>query len=410
MNVQTSYPKEKIEIVLFEGIHATAVENFRRNGYNKVTLLPRAAQGQELIDLIANARMVGVRSRTRLTAEVLEAAEKLMVIGCFCIGTNQVDLTYAAKRGIPVFNAPHSNTRSVAELVIAESVMLYRGIMDKSFAAHDGRWTKSAANSHELRGRTIGIIGYGHIGSQVSILAEAFGMRVLYFDVQPKLPMGNARQLESLSELLAESDIVSLHVPQDPSTKNLMSAERIAEMKNGALLINASRGNVVDIEALAEALAAKRVLGAAIDVFPVEPKSNDDPFASPLQGLPNVILTPHIGGSTLEAQQNIGVEVSNKLVQFSDQGSTIGTVNFPALSLAPHSNAHRLLHIHQNKPGVMTEINRLVSEAETNILGQYLQTTSDVGYVVMDVNREHGEGLLEALKGVAGTLKARLLY
>ena len=410
MSDELSFPKEKINIVLFEGIHSTATDNFRKNGYLNVTRLAHAGQGDELAELISTAHMVGVRSRTKLTGEVLQGAPKLMAIGCFCIGTNQVALDVAAQKGVPVFNAPHSNTRSVAELVIAESVMLYRGLGDKSAAAHSGRWTKSATNSHELRGRTIGIVGYGHIGSQVSILAEAFGMRVLYFDVMPKLPMGNARQLESLSELLAESDIVTLHVPQDPSTANLMSKERIAEMKKGAVLINASRGNVVDIDGLAEALSSERLLGAAVDVFPVEPKSNQDPFDTPLQGLANVILTPHIGGSTLEAQQNIGVEVSTKLIQYSDLGSTIGTVNFPALSLPPHRNAHRLLHVHQNRPGVMTEINRIVSETETNIVGQHLETTPDVGYVVMDVNREHGQGLLSALRGVPGTLKARVLY
>ena len=410
MSQRHSFPKNKINIVLFEGIHATAVDNFEQAGYASVTRLTGAAQGRELIDLLRNAHMVGIRSRTKLTAEVLAEAPKLMAIGCFCIGTNQVDLGFAARRGIPVFNAPHSNTRSVAELVIAESVMLYRGLADKSAAAHAGRWTKSATGSHELRGRTIGIVGYGHIGSQVSILAEAFGMRVVYHDILPKLAMGNARQLASLSEVLAQSDIVTLHVPQDPSTRNLMSAERIAEIKPGAVLINASRGNVVDLDALTEALVSKKIAGAAIDVYPVEPKSNEEPFESPLQGVPNVILTPHIGGSTLEAQQNIGVEVSTKLVHYSDLGRTIGAVNFPQLSLPPHEGAHRLLHIHENKPGVMTEINRIVSETESNIVGQYLQTTADVGYVVMDVNYEHAPSLLESLKGVKATLRARVLY
>ena len=405
-----SFPKDKIHIVLFEGIHKTAVDNFGRAGYTNVTHLPSALQGQELRDVLSTAHMVGLRSRTKLTQEVIEAAPKLMAIGCFCIGTNQVDLSQAARRGIPVFNAPHSNTRSVAELVLAESVMLYRGLGDKSAAAHAGKWTKSATNSHELRGRTIGIVGYGHIGSQVSILAEAFGMTVVYHDIMPKLPMGNARQLDSLSELLAVSDIVTLHVPQDPTTKNLMSAERIAQMKPGAMLINASRGNVVDIDALRDALAGGRLKGAAIDVFPVEPKSNDEPFESPLRGLPNVILTPHIGGSTLEAQMNIGIEVSTKLIQYSDLGSTIGTVNFPELSLPAHKDTHRLLHIHENRPGVMTEINRMVSETETNIAAQYLQTTADVGYVVMDVYHEHAAQLLESLKNVKATLRARVLY
>ncbi len=410
MTQALSFPKDKIQIVLFEGIHETAVQNFQRAGYTNVTVLPGAAQGAELIDRVAGAHMIGIRSRTKVTSEVLNAADKLIAIGCFCIGTNQVDLQAAARRGVPVFNAPHSNTRSVAELVIAESVMLYRGLGDKSAAAHTGRWTKSASNSHELRGRTIGIVGYGHIGSQVSILAEAFGMSVVYYDVLPKLPMGNARQLGSLSELLAQADIVTLHVPQDPSTENLMSRDRIAEMKPNSMLINASRGNVVDIDALKDALTSGHVLGAAIDVFPVEPKSNQEPFVSPLQGLPNVILTPHIGGSTQEAQQNIGVEVSTKLAMYSDLGSTIGTVNFPALALPPHRNAHRLLHIHENRPGIITAINGVVSETQTNILAQHLETTSDVGYVVMDVNQDQGPSLLESLRRIDGTLKARVLY
>ncbi len=410
MTQQLSFPKDKINIVLFEGIHDTAVENFRRFGYTSVTRLPHALQGDELSDMLSTAHMVGVRSRTKLTKEVLEAAPKLMGIGCFCIGTNQVDLTVAAKRGIAVFNAPHSNTRSVAELVIAESVMLYRGLADKSAAAHAGQWKKTAAKSHELRGRTIGIVGYGHIGSQVSILAEAFGMTVVYHDIMPKLPMGNARQLGSLDEVLAVSDIVTFHVPQAASTKNLMSAERIAQMKPGAMLINASRGNVVDIDALRAALEDGRVGGAAIDVFPTEPKSNDEPFETPLRGLPNVVLTPHIGGSTLEAQQNIGVEVSTKLIHYSDLGSTIGTVNFPELSLPPHEGMHRLLHVHENRPGVLMEINRVVSATETNIAAQYLQTTAEVGYVVMDINHQHTDQLLESLRQVKGTLRARVLY
>jgi len=408
--MSTSFPKEKIKIVLFEGISDTAVETFGRAGYDNVIRLDSSQTGDELLATVADAHMVGVRSRTHLTADVIDAAKKLMAVGCFCIGTNQVDLGRAAAGGVPVFNAPHSNTRSVAELVIAEAVMLYRGIPDKSRAAHEGRWLKTATGSHELRGRTIGIIGYGHIGSQVSVLAEAFGMNVVYFDVVPKLPMGNATQLHSMEELLAQADIVTLHVPQAPDTANLMSAERIAQMKPGAMLMNLSRGNVVDVDALAEALRAGRLLGASVDVFPVEPKSNQERFESPLQNLDNVILTPHIGGSTQEAQRNIGVEVATKLIGYSDLGRTIGAVNFPELSLPPHEGAHRILHVHENRPGMMSSINRVQADSDANILGQYLQTTTDIGYVVMDVDKASGPELKDQLTALEGTIRCRILY
>ncbi|WP_428266572.1 phosphoglycerate dehydrogenase [Haliangium sp.] len=409
MSEHLSFPKEKIKILLFEGIHESAVDSFQAQGYTEVERLTTALSGDELTAALDGVYMVGVRSRTHLTREVLEAANRLMAVGCFCIGTNQVDLRAAAERGIPVFNAPHSNTRSVAELVIAEMVMLLRGLGDKNTAAHQGRWLKSAKGAYELRGKTLGIVGYGHIGSQVSILAEAMGMRVLYVDVLPKLPMGNAVQLDSLEDLLAQSDFVSLHVPQDPATVNLIDAARLGQMRAGSYLINASRGTVVDVDALADSLRQGHLAGAAIDVFPREPASLEQPFESPLQGLSNVILTPHIGGSTQEAQRNIGREVASKLTAYSDQGGSVGAVNFPELSLAPHQDAHRLLHIHRNQPGVLAAINRALAATEVNILGQHLQTTPEIGYVVTDVDRACAD-LREELASLPGTLRFRVLY
>lgn len=407
---QLSFPKEKIKILLLEGIHDSAREYFHGHGYTQVQQVPKALSGDELRRALEGVHMVGIRSRTQLTAEVIESAARLMAIGCFCIGTNQVDLASAARRGIPVFNAPHSNTRSVAEMVIAEMIMLLRQLGDRNTATHQGRWLKSAEGSFELRGKTIGIVGYGHIGSQVSILAEAMGMRVLYHDILPRLPMGNARQLGSLSELLGAVDVVTLHVPEDASTVNLIEAARLAEMRPGSYLINASRGTVVDVDALAEALRAGHLAGAAIDVFPREPAHANDPFVSPLQNLPNVVLTPHIGGSTLEAQNNIGREVAAKLTMYSDQGATVGAVNFPQLSLAPAQRAHRLLHIHHNQPGVLASINRALAAGEVNILGQYLQTTAELGYVVTDIDREYPDALLTQLEAVPGTIRFRILY
>tara|TARA_B100000965_G_scaffold140004_1_gene116565 strand:- start:687 stop:1925 length:1239 start_codon:yes stop_codon:yes gene_type:complete len=406
-----SYPKEKLNVLLFEGIHQTAVDHFREAGYTSITHLSHSLQGPELHEAIAKAHIVGVRSRTKLTAEVLGHAKRLFAIGCFCIGTNQVDLPHAARLGIPVFNAPHSNTRSVAELVLAECVMLYRGLGDKNSNCHAGVWTKSAKGSHEVRGKTLGIVGYGHIGSQVSILAEAFGMRVLYHDVVPKLPMGNATRAGSLGELLEQSDIVTLHVPADPSTERMIDAEAIGKMKAGSFLINASRGSVVDIEALVAALDREHILGAAIDVYPREPKSNDEPFESALRGKRNVILTPHIGGSTSEAQHNIGVEVANKLVEYSDQGSTLSAVNFPELSLRRCADeAHRVLHVHHNKPGLLGAINRVLADADCNIQAQHLQTTPEVGYVVLDVAPNYPSDLRERLEGIEHTIRCRFLF
>ncbi|MBX2813129.1 MAG: phosphoglycerate dehydrogenase [Myxococcales bacterium] len=411
MPERLSFPRERIHIVLLESIHASATASFERAGYTHVTTHPKALDGEELKEALSDAHFVGIRSRTKLTQEMIEAAKKLVAVGCYCIGTNQVDLNTTAKRGIPVFNAPHSNTRSVAEMVLAECIFLVRGLFDKSLAAHAGKWTKSATNSYELRGKTLGIIGYGHIGSQVSILAEAFGMQVIYHDLEPKLSMGNARQLESLEELLGQSDLVTLHVPQDPTTQHLINRERLKQMKPGAMLLNASRGTVVDVDALAEAIKGGHLGGAAIDVFPTEPGSNHEQFASPLRGLPNVILTPHIGGSTQEAQANIGIEVTNKLMSYSDLGRTIGAVNFPNISLPPsREGAHRLLHIHENRAGVLGAINRAIASAEANVLGQYLGTNVDLGYVVMDVDRASSPELLSALKQIDGTIRARVVF
>ncbi|MBX3465977.1 MAG: phosphoglycerate dehydrogenase [Planctomycetes bacterium] len=405
-----SFPKTKIRVLLLEGVHDSAVEFFTEQGYTNVTRFDRALEGDDLRAELARAHMVGIRSTTHLTAEALEVADKLIAIGTFCIGTNQVDLRAAARRGVPVFNAPHSNTRSVAEMVVAEMVMLMRGLGDKNTRAHQGVWDKSARASYELRGKTLGIVGYGHIGSQVSILAEAFGMRVLYHDVLPRLPMGNAQQLPSLDALLPKVDVLTLHVPEDPSTRGLIDAERLARMRPGSHLINASRGSVVDIDALADALRRGHLGGAAVDVFPREPASNKEPFESPLRGMPNVILTPHIGGSTLEAQRNIGIEVATKLVLFSDQGSTVGAVNFPNLSLPPDPRSHRLLHVHHNRPGVLAAINRVLADSGANINGQHLRTSPEVGYVVVDVDREHGPDLKERLQAVPETIRVRVLY
>lgn len=410
MNDKLSLSKDKIRIVLFEGIHPYAVEVFKENGYTSVELLGNALTGQDLINKVEDAHMIGVRSRTQITDKVLANASKLMAIGCFCIGTNQVSLKTAASNGIPVFNAPHSNTRSVAELVIGQTIMLMRGIFPKSMAAHRQEWIKSAKGSTEVRGKTLGIVGYGHIGSQVSVLAEAMGMHVKYFDVQSKLPLGNAQAVGSLDELLACADLVTLHVPQDPSTIDMIRAEQLAKMKPGSFLINASRGTVVDIDALAHALKTDHLAGAAVDVFPVEPKSNKLPFESPLIGMDRVILTPHIGGSTQEAQQNIGREVAGRLVHFSDRGATDGSVNFPQVNLPAHENAHRVLHVHKNVPGIMRQINDVLGDANINVLGQYLATHGDLGYVVFDIEKGMTDALLKGLKTIEGTVRTRALY
>jgi len=407
---KTSLEKSKIKILLLEGVHQSAVDNFHNAGYENIEHLPTSLDEESLIEKIRDVHFIGIRSRTQLTERVFEAAEKLVSVGCFCIGTNQVDLDAALKRGIAVFNAPYSNTRSVAELVLAEAIMLLRGIPEKNARAHQGGWLKSAKNSHEARGKTLGIVGYGSIGAQLSVLAESLGFNVIYYDVITKLGMGNASQVASLEELLCRSDVVSLHVPDLPSTRWMIGAKEIAAMKDGAILINAARGSVVEIEPLADAIKAGKLNGAAIDVFPVEPKGNDEEFQSPLRGLDNVILTPHIGGSTLEAQENIGIEVSEKLITYSDNGTTVTSVNFPEVALPAHPDKHRLLHIHDNVPGVLSQINRVLSENGINISGQYLQTNDKVGYVVIDVDKAYGPQALEALRQVEHTLKIRVLY
>ena len=407
---KTSLDKSKIKFLLLEGIHPSALEVLRNAGYTNVETVTGALEGEELKRKIADVHFVGIRSRTQLTADVFAAAQKLVAVGCFCIGTNQVDLDAARERGVVVFNAPYSNTRSVAELVLAEAILLLRGVPAKNASAHRGGWLKSAENSYEIRGKTLGIVGYGSIGTQLSVMAESVGMQVLFHDVSTKLPLGNARQAASLADLLAGSDIVTLHVPELPSTQWMIGAKEIAAMKPGAILINASRGTVVEIEPLAEALKAGKLLGAAIDVFPTEPRSNKDEFVSPLRGLDNVILTPHVGGSTMEAQANIGLEVAEKLVKYSDNGTSVSSVNFPEVALPAHAGKHRLLHIHQNIPGVMSEINKVFADNGINICGQFLQTNEKVGYVVIDVDKEYSDLALEKLQHVNGTIRSRVLF
>ncbi|SIO03669.1 phosphoglycerate dehydrogenase [Salinivibrio sp. ES.052] len=405
-----SLDKNKIKILLLEGVHPTAVEAFKQAGYTNIEYHKGSLTGEDLEDAIKDAHFVGLRSRTQLTETVFKKANKLVAVGCFCIGTNQVDLDAAAKRGIPVFNAPFSNTRSVAELVLGEILLLLRGIPEKNAKAHRGEWQKSADRSYEARGKVLGIIGYGHIGTQLSILAENLGMRVYYYDVDSKLSLGNAIQVNSLTELLNRSDIVSLHVPETQSTQDMIGAEAFARMKPGAIFINASRGTVVDIDALCGALESNHLSGAAIDVFPVEPKTNKDPFSSPLQAFDNALLTPHIGGSTQEAQENIGLEVAGKLVKYSDNGSTLSCVNFPEVSLPEHQGRSRLLHIHANRPGVLTKINTTFADEGINIAAQYLQTSAHIGYVVIDVESEHAYNALQKLKAIEGTIRARILH
>ncbi len=407
---KTSLDKSKIRFLLLEGIHPSAQEVLRAAGYSQIEALPGALEGEALQRKIADAHFIGVRSRTQLTAEVLAHAHKLVAIGCFCIGTNQVDLQAARERGIAVFNAPYSNTRSVAELVLAEAILLLRGVPARNAAAHRGGWLKSADSAYETRGKTLGIVGYGAIGSQLSVLAEALGMQVVFHDVVGKLPLGNARQAAGLHALLAQSDIVSLHVPELPSTQWMIGAAEIAAMKPGAILINASRGTVVEIDPLAQALREGRLAGAAVDVFPVEPKSNKDEFTSPLRGLDNVILTPHIGGSTQEAQANIGLEVAEKLVKYSDNGTSITSVNFPEVALPAHPGKHRILHVHHNQPGVLSAINQVFAELRVNIAGQYLQTDDRLGYVVIDLDAQSSELALEKLSQVEGTIRCRVLF
>ena len=408
--MSASYPKEKIKILLLEGIHQNAVKTFQDAGYHNIELLSGALNENELLEKIKDVSILGIRSKTKLTEKVLNNAEKLWAGACFCIGTNQVDLDAAAKNGQVIFNSPYSNTRSVAELVIADIIYLMRGIPQKNEAAHRGVWQKSALNSHEVRGKTLGIIGYGHIGSQVSVLAESMGMKVIYYDIVPKLPMGNATVVSSLEQLMSKSDVVSLHVPSTPQTKNIIAERELSWMQKGKYLINLSRGNVVDIAALKTALENDHVAGVAIDVFPSEPKTTADKFTSPLQGFPNVILTPHIGGSTEEAQENIGTDAAFKLINYLDNGATVNSHSVPDLNLPKQEGKSRILHIHKNVPGVMSGINNLLTERNINIDSQYLKTNKDVGYVVFDIDASVNKSIIEDLKALPQTIKARILY
>jgi len=405
-----SYPKNKIKVVLFENIHENAAELFRTDGYTNLEVLKSALAGEELIEKIHDAYIVGIRSGTHISKEVLQKCTKLKVLGCYCIGTNQVDINEAMLQGIPVFNDPHSNTRSVAELVIGLCIVLMRDLFNKNAAAHAGQWKKISAGAHEIRGKTIGIVGYGRIGSQISILAEALGMHVFYYDIEQKLSLGNVKAVAKLEELLGLADIVTLHVPETKQTRNLIGLEQLKAMKPSAYLINTSRGQVVDPDALAEALKSKQIRGAAIDVFRKEPEDNKTPFKSPLQGLENIILTPHIGGATEEAQENIAQAVSQKLIYFINRGNTEGAVNFPNLALSPIENVHRILHIHRNVPGMLSQINKIFADRHINILGQYLRTTQEIGYVVFDIEKSYKDHIIDALKHIEGTISVRILY
>ncbi len=410
---KVSLEKDKIKFLLVEGVHQSAVDSLRAAGYTNIEFHKGALDTESLKESIRDAHFVGLRSRTQLTKDVFDVAEKLIAVGCFCIGTNQVDLDAATRRGIPVFNAPFSNTRSVAEMVLGEMLLMMRGIPSANAKAHRGIWHKLAVGSFEARGKRLGIIGYGHIGTQLGILAEGLGMQVFYYDIESKLPLGNAQPIGSLNELLQTSDVVTLHVPETANTKDMIGAEQLAQMKPGALLVNASRGTVIDIPALCDALRSKHISGAAIDVFPEEPATNSDPFLSPLCEFDNVILTPHIGGSTMEAQEGIGLEVAGKLAKYSDNGSTLSAVNFPEASLPAHgTNSSRLLHIHENRPGVLTSINQIFADKGINISAQYLQTSPQIGYVVIDAETDVATltNALQLMKAIPGTIRARLLY
>ncbi len=409
-NKKTSYPKEKINILFLENISDSAVKHFNAAGYTNVKKLNGALNEEELIAAVKNVHLLGIRSKTQISKKILDAAEKLQAIGCFCIGVNQVDLKTATKNGVAVFNAPYSNTRSVAELVIGASIILIRKVLDKNKAAHEGRWMKDASGSFELRGKTLGIIGYGNIGKQVSVLAESLGMKVIFYDIETKLPLGNAEERKTLKEVLQHADIVTLHVPELESTRNLVNKNNLKYFKKGSILINYARGEVVDLDALRKALLDGQLGGAAVDVFPIEPEKNGDSFSSPLQGLSNVLLTPHIGGSTQEAQRNIGEDVSVKLFNYLEKGTSTGSHSIPELLLPPQEGTHRILHIHSNVPGVLSEINTQLSKHKINILGQYLKTNEAIGYVVLDVDKNLSKNAVELLKKVKATIKVRLLY
>jgi len=406
----TSYPKDKIKVLFLENISDKAVQYFKQQGYADVKKVAGALSEEDLIKVIKDVHILGIRSKTFISKKVLDNAKKLQAIGCFCIGVNQVDLKACKQKGIAVFNAPYSNTRSVAELVIGASILLIRRILDKNNAAHKGIWNKDAKGSFELRGKTMGIIGYGNIGTQLSVMAEAMGMRVQFFDIETKLPLGNAQAKKSIKEIVSTSDIISLHVPETSQTKNLINKSVIKQFKTGSILVNYARGEVVDLDTLAQAIKDKHIAGAAIDVFPVEPEKNGDVFASPLQGLSNVLLTPHIGGSTEEAQENIGEDVSIKLFQYLERGVSNGSHTIPSISLPPVDNAHRILHIHKNVPGVLGAINTVMSKNKINIVGQYLKTNEEIGYVVLDVDSKLSKQAMTFLKEVKETIRVRMLY
>jgi D-3-phosphoglycerate dehydrogenase len=410
VNNATSYPKEKIKIMLLENVHQVAVEKFHAAGYKQVIHLKKALDEHELIKAIEQVHILGIRSKTQVSSNVLRNAKKLQSVGCFCIGTNQVNMQDATGKGIAVFNAPYSNTRSVAELVIGASIMLIRKVLEKNQAAHQGFWFKQSDGSRELRGKTMGIIGYGNIGSQLSVLAEALGMKVLYYDIESKLPLGNAFACSSLKELLQKSDLVTLHVPELPTTKNLITKNQLRWMKPGSILINYSRGEVVDLDALAKSLQDGHIAGAAIDVFPIEPEKNGDQFSCPLQGIPNVLLTPHIGGSTEEAQFHIGADVADKMLQYLETGNTYGSLTIPPLLMPAQEGTHRILHIHKNVPGVMSQLNQILSDHKVNILGQYLKTNEKIGYAVLDVNKKINPSVISALNKEKEAIRVRLLY
>ncbi len=410
MNNKTSFPKKDIKILLLEGVDPATIAGFNNAGYTNIETKTAAMEENELLEIIQDIHVLGIRSKTNITAKVIEKAHKLINIGCFCIGTNQVDMSAATNAGIAVFNSPFSNTRSVAELVIADCIMLIRKIIMKNNAAHQGIWLKDSKDCYEVRGKTLGIIGYGHIGSQVSVLAESLGMKVIYYDVEPQLPLGNAEPVKTLDKLLKKADIITLHVPGNKATKNMINEKTLKLMKEGVILINLSRGDVMDTTAVKAALKSNHLAGLAVDVFPKEPVAKGDKFTSPLQGMDNVILTPHIGGSTIEAQKNIGIDVSTKLINYMDSGSSVGSLSVPALSLPIQHNAHRLLHIHKNIPGVLSEINGMMSKMNVNILGQYLKTNESIGYVVLDVDKKTPHNLINALRDVKGTIKTRSLY
>jgi D-3-phosphoglycerate dehydrogenase len=406
----TSFPKDKIKVLFLENISDKAVQYFKQQGYADVKKVAGSLSEEELIKVIKDVHILGIRSKTFISKKVLDSAKKLQAIGCFCIGVNQVDLKACKQKGIAVYNAPYSNTRSVAELAIGASILLIRRILDKNNAAHKGIWNKDAKGSFELRGKTLGIIGYGNIGTQISVMAEAMGMRVQFYDIETKLPLGNAQAKKSIKEIVSSSDIISLHVPETNQTKNLINKSVLKQFKAGSILVNYARGEVVDLEALAEAIKERHIAGAAIDVFPVEPEKNGDAFSTPLQGLSNVLLTPHIGGSTEEAQENIGEDVSIKLYQYLERGVSNGSHTIPSLSLPPVDGAHRILHIHKNVPGVLGAINTLLSKNKINIVGQYLKTNDEIGYVVLDVDSKLSKQAMTLLKEVKETIRVRMLY